>query len=63
MNIELIAKIVRVTKPRMDAKTGGPNDMFLDGRMEQWQTMRDMIGQTLKGSDRIAWNEHISRSK
>lgn len=40
-----LADMVRRQKPSMASKTGGPNDMYLDGRMAEWEIMRDALAE------------------
>lgn len=36
-----LAQKLRSLRPEVTAKTGGPNDLYLDGRLAQWEIMRD----------------------
>lgn len=38
-----LAELLRRIKPDMKAKTGGPNDLYLEGRLTQWEITRDML--------------------
>ncbi len=52
-----LADTIRSRKPNLAAKTGGPNDMYLDGRMAQWELLRDALADFC-ASENANFNRH-----
>lgn len=63
-----IADALRSTRPNTQAKTGGPNDWYINGRQAEWELIRDAIANALDGLNltrpwfnRAEWIAYIMR--
>ncbi len=59
-----LADMLRSQKPNESAKTGGPNDLYLDGRSAQWEIQRDALADLCAEQnsqfDRARWLGYIA---
>lgn len=59
-----LADELRYLRPNMKALTGGPNDSYLEGRLDQWELTRDSMASWLQSEsprfNRELWLNYVN---